>query len=144
MIRSVLVFDFDGCISKCSWRESLLPANGLVNGYDLFHELLILDPPNMEIITMMKLSKMEGYKVIILTGRKEENRHDSVRWLNRYSVCYDAMYMRPNNDHRPSQIYKSEVLSTFDKNDIKMIFDDMEKNINHFKELGYPTCLVKC
>ncbi len=138
-----LFFDFDGCISKCYWRESLLPKNGLVSGYEYFHELLVLDPPNGEILSLMDDAHMNGYGVIVLTGRPEAQRTASQKWLNNHHAMYDKLIMRADDDKRPSQIYKADVLSLYSKDSIKMIFDDMEKNINHFKELGYPTCLVK-
>lgn len=144
MSNGVMFFDFDGCISSCGWRESLLPQNKITKGYDKFHELLGLDPPNTWIIRLMNTAKVSGYKIVILTGRMEYCREASVKWLNDNFVLYDYMVMRSNDDFRHSEDYKSSILELYRKEDVKMVFDDMEKNINRFKELGYPTCLVKC
>lgn len=138
----VAFFDFDGCISICSWRESLLPSHGW-KGYDDFHAMLRYDPPNDWIINMMCDMVKDNIKVVILTGRVESTRRDSEKWLTKFGVSYHWMEMRKDGDSRPSEIVKAEYVAKFDPSCVKMIFDDRQKIIDHFRELGYPVCKVE-
>ena len=139
----VIIVDFDGCISICNWRESTLPANSRNKTYDQFHDLLYMDPPNIWMIDMMYRMKNFGYKVIILTGRPEAQRDISHLWLDKYGVLYDWMEMRGNNDFRSSETYKMTYIKKYYKDEIKMIFDDLPRVIDHLKSDGYPTFLVR-
>ena len=143
MRKGFVFFDFDGCISICNWREQLLPGNKLFKNYDEFHAMLSYDPPNNWIIDMMGKMVQDGYEVIILTGRMENTRKESLSWLHEHGVRYHQMIMRPNEDLRGSEVFKAEVISRFKKEDVKMIFDDRPKIIDHLTSLGYPTFKVK-
>lgn len=137
--KGVVFVDFDGCISICNWRESTLPINSRNKNYDNFHRLLKFDPPNKWMIAMMAQMMDDGTKVVILTGRMESIRKESVIWLLDHEVNYSWMEMRKNDDFRPSEICKAEVVEKYYKEEVRMIFDDRNKIIDHFAELGYPT-----
>ncbi len=141
--KGVVFVDFDGCLSICNWRNSLLPAYGPNEGYDAFHELLSYDPRNPWVTHMMAEMHKAGVKVVILTGRMENTRKESEAWLKKYAVKWDWMQMRLNGDYQPSEMFKAKYIKTYYKEEVKMIFDDRPKIINHLKGLGYPTFLVK-
>jgi hypothetical protein len=141
--NGVVIFDFDGCISICNWRQATLPANSDRKNYDDFHELSIYDPPNEWIVNIMCRMKILGVKVVILTGRMDANLRKSTDWLNDHGVPYDWIQMRADNDYRPSALFKAEYIAKFYKEEIKMIFDDNSKVIEHLSSLGYPTFKVK-
>lgn len=141
--KGVVFIDFDGCISICNWREALLPGNSNNKNYDAFHSMIPFDPPNQWMIGMMKEFFNDGVKVIILTGRMENNRNASEIWLAVNCVSYSWMEMRKNNDFRSSEIFKAECVQQYYMAEVRMIFDDRKKIIEHFKTLGYPTFRVK-
>ena len=130
-------------VSICNWRESTLPANSDRKTYNDFHYLSVYDPANTWILDMMRLMKIDGVKVNVLTGRMEEKRKKSEEWLKRYHVSYDWMQMRGNDDYRSSETVKAEYISLYYMEEIRMIFDDNPKVINSLKDLGYPTFQVR-
>jgi hypothetical protein len=146
----VAFIDFDGCISICNWRNELLPDRADMKGqgrtrktFDDFHAASPYDPPNQWMIRMMEAMYQDGVKVIILTGRMEQNREQSEEWLAKHGVQYDRIHMRANNDYRSSEVFKAEYIAKYYKEEVRMIFDDREKIINHLKALGYPTFKVE-
>lgn len=136
----VVLVDFDGCLSICSWRETWIPkVDCLTETYEQFEKLLMYDPPNLWLISLINAMYRDGYKIVILTGRMERVRKQSVAWLKLHGVLYHYMKMRANDDLRHSEVYKLEYAAEYYKQEIKMVFDDTDRVIKTFRENYYPT-----
>ncbi|HEY6021630.1 MAG TPA: hypothetical protein VIY48_17705 [Candidatus Paceibacterota bacterium] len=104
------------------------------------------DRPNSS--TIYVVSKILGdRKPVIITGRKEQARSDTVAWLRRYApeISKDAiLYMRPDKDNRPAVEYKKEVFEECirGKFGVLMSFDDDPSTSKMWASLGIPTFQV--
>jgi len=47
--------------------------------------------------------------VILLSGREDKYRHQTVRWLDKHGVKYAGLFMRPTGDNRKDSIVKEEL-----------------------------------
>lgn len=135
--NNVFVFDLEGTLTISKWRNHWAE----LKQWEKFECLMLHDPENKMICDIAR-SAYDAGMVVILTGKMERGITDARKWLNRYGIRHDWIHMRPNNDFRPSKIYKAEYLETYEKSRITMVFDDRKDIIDHLKSLGYPTYLV--
>lgn len=101
-----------------------------------FKKLKHKSKPNNELIEFLKKLKKEGYKIIILTARKEDARADTEELLLKYGVLFDELHMRrsvSNSDEEWKLNMINKFLELDDVEDI-LVFDDKEDNIKFFKE----------
>jgi hypothetical protein len=74
--------------------------------------------PRPEVISYVrKLQQSSVSKTIIFTGRWEDNRAATVKWLRNQGVQYDELMMRPNGDTRENVVIK-----------ISMLIDTLKRN----------------
>ena len=79
------------------------------------------------------------YKILIVSGRGEECRKETIEWLNSNIIPYDELFMRKLWDKRKDSIVKYEIL----KNDItpnyyiQWIFDDRDCVVKMARESGF-------
>jgi hypothetical protein len=80
--------------------------------------------------------------MIIVSGRSDECRSETMAWLLRHSIVHNALYMRREGDHRPDHIVKSELLDQMltDGWEPILFVDDRDQVVNMWRERGY-TCL---
>ena len=81
-------------------------------------------------------------EVIIMSGRPNENREATEKWLKDNNVHYDALFMRKTDDDRNDSIIKQEL---FDENirgkwNIRTVLDDRDRVVHMWRSLGL-TCL---
>lgn len=87
-----------------------------------------------------------GFKVILLTGRKERGRETLLNWLSskldshHYSKL-SVILMRQDSDNRPDEIVKKEMyqLEIQHKFNVIAVFDDRDKVVNMWRSIG-----IKC
>lgn len=77
-------------------------------------------------------------KVIICSGRSEDAREATMRWLSHNMIPYDELYMRKEGDKRDDVIVKEEIYHTFiePKYAVLGVFDDRPKVSRMYRKLG--------
>lgn len=78
--------------------------------------------------------------VILLSGRQEEYRPHTERWLEKHLVSYDELWMRAAGDRRSDDIVK---LDLFDHNvrnrfNVSHVLDDRDRCVYLWRKLGLP------
>ena len=137
----VIIFDLDGVISDAAHRQHFLKSTE--KDWDGFFSACTEDPP---IISGVKLIKIlnKSHKTIILTARPKSVQSETVHWLERHSVVWDALIMRSDDDHQQSSEMKRTALNQIRDagyNPI-LVFDDDPKNIAMFLEQEIPAIPV--
>lgn len=129
--KSAIITDIDGNIAlrdlKKVTRDYYSPP---VDAY-------LTDVPRENIIKVINSLKDSGYSNIILTGRHERYRKATEEWLKRHNVKYDFMLMRGDDDMRPDDKVKYEMLQSLeDKYKIYIVSDDRPKVTQMYLEVG--------
>lgn len=77
------------------------------------------------------------HKIILLTGREDICKEHTIRWLKKYAVPYDELYMRKEKDYRKDYIVKKEIFeqNIKGKYNIDFILEDKEKVVKMWREL---------
>ena len=139
MKNNIVVFDLDGTLSLVGDR--LKYVKGEKKDYDAFYERVMEDTVNFPIRDIFWALRRMGKTIVIVTGRREAVREQTLRWLSINMMYIESrdLYMRPHNNIRKVMEIKPELIADFADN-IEMIFEDKKKMCDKWRELGY-TCL---
>lgn len=127
---NVYVFDIDGTLA-------------LMNGRNPFDYTKVLsDIPNHNITMIARVLKQSGLPIIIVSGRSDDCREDTEKWLINNFVPYDELFMRKAGDVRKDSIVKQEIYETHLKPsyNVLAVFDDRNQVVDMWRSLGL-TCL---
>ena len=99
----------------------------------------ILKQPIAEIIEKFQ---NDGYKIILLSGREDSCRDDTIEWLADNSVDFDHLFMRKTKDGREDSIIKKELFEAHVEKEFQVLFvlDDRNRVVDLWRSLGM-TCL---
>lgn len=149
--ESNVVFDLDGTLSDDSWRSHLVEAtidaegNPLRRDWDKYHSESKHDMPIDAMVATYKAYMEHGFGIIILTGRPNKFRQQTIEWLREHRIYYHMLLMRPDNDYTPSGKLKVRMLRDFGLTPkrVMLVFDNDERVVNELYDMGYTALLVK-
>lgn len=141
---------------KVPYQDSLLPAPEAVmidiDGTLALHvargpyemEKCETDAVNIAVAEQIDAWLNEGLKIILLSGRNEDFRPQTERWLYANGVEYSHLFMRASEDSRPDYVVKYEL---FDKHvrhrfNVKVSLDDRNQVVAVWRQVGLPTWQV--
>lgn len=85
-------------------------AHGTGRSYYGETEKYLDDDLNEPLAAMLKGMYKGGMVTLLVSGRAEECRPWTEKWLVQHNINYDKLYMRQDNDNRPDWIIKQEIL----------------------------------
>ena len=137
----VVIFDLDGVISDASHRQHYL--QGKEKDWNGFFSACTEDPPIISGIKLISLLR-KSHKTIILTARPYSIQSETIDWLKKYEVVWDALIMRSNDDHQQSPKMKLSALNQIRDAGYTPIlaFDDDPRNIEMFLGQEVPAISV--
>ena len=85
-----------------------------------------------------------GCAVIILSGREDKCMDDTKKWLNDNRIFHTHIFMRKSGDFRADEIVKKEIYEAEikDKFYVNAVFDDRNKVVKMWRDLGLLCCQV--
>lgn len=103
------------------------------------------DLPHADVIAVVKALSEVVDRIVFLSGRDEECRELTQRWLNKHfdSRIYTwSLHMRPAGDRRRDSIVKAELFDEHvrDEYDVLVVLDDRRQVVDMWRSLGL-TCL---
>jgi len=126
-LEEAIIVDIDGTLAHMEGKRGPYEENKV-----------LLDDPDPEVIfSVMAEKNYLGRKVIIMSGRHETCKEDTEKWLQKYGVPYDYIYMRAANDNRPDDIVKYELFINHVSTEYKVVkvFDDRTKVVDMWRKL---------
>ena len=144
----LFVFDLDGTIANLDHRLHFIKQKK--PDYERFLKEAVYDTPIEWIISLMKRitdSQRTG-KILILSGRMETVRDETALWLEKYSIPFDFLVMRPAKNHEPDEVLKIKMLREFLEGwkkeyfefIVEFIVDDRQKVVDMWRREGF-NCL---
>lgn len=142
--KPIVVCDLDGTLSDGSHRLHLLPTENLhlTESWSEFNRAAAGDSPIKSTIAVINGLWVSGFAVVILTGRSDEVRYETCKWLNENGVKFDEIIMRRQEDNRKDTVIKEEALRAIGLDNIVCAFDDSPNVVKHFRSLGITTYQV--
>jgi len=131
-----IIVDIDGTIANADWRQHHLlvkPKN-----WTGFWKDMENDGPHTDIIWLVKQLHSTGNRIIMCTGRQEQHREPTTKWLDKYEIPYSAIYMRETGDHRDDSIVKVELINRIreDGYDPYLVLEDRNRVVKAFRDIG--------
>lgn len=102
-----------------------------------------LNSPIANILEVYSQQTLYDMKIILITGREEKYRPQTVAWLKTHGIVYEALYMRTDGDGRKDTVVKKEIYthSMQNKYDVLFVLEDRDQVVAMWrKDLGL-TCL---
>ena len=97
------------------------------------------DEPNEVVVSILRDWHERGKVITIVSARNDKNRAVTEQWLAAYGIHYDALYMRPDGDYRPDNVFKQELLDNIRKNGedlIERVYDDRNQVVDMWRANG--------
>lgn len=133
--RLVYVFDLDGTICNTSHRKQYVQTKP--KNWDAWNAGLVLDKPNVQVVNVLHGLFRSAFGILLVSGRSEDYRQETLDWLKKHNVVFDQLYMRKSKDHRADDIIKGEIADTIMKtNKILGVFDDRKRVVDMWIERG--------
>jgi tRNA uridine 5-carbamoylmethylation protein Kti12 len=125
--RPEIICDVDGTLSDLTHRLHFVKT--LPKDWKSFFGSLSDDAPRQEVIDEVN-ALSETHDIIIVSGRPDNYKKETIDWLNRYGVKFKTIIMRKSGDKRPDDEIKEEILNGyFNKSKIALVIDDRPRVI---------------
>lgn len=148
MLNPIYIFDIDGTLADCRHRMHHIKKDkdsGKRNWKEFFFAAKD-DPPYPHTLHLNRVLYNVGATIYLITGRPENLRKDTEKWLAQVGVKYNTLLMRPANDRRPDYeakkdlFLKDEWLPTH-KDEIKCVFEDRLHVAKMWRDLDLHVCV---
>lgn len=86
----------------------------------------------------------DGTTIILISGRGEQHKPQTIRWLAKYGIDYHFLFMRKEGDSRKDAIVKHEIYQEHiaGKYNIKFVLDDRNQVVAVWRALGLTVLQV--
>jgi hypothetical protein len=96
------------------------------------------DLVNRPVADALEVFADRGDRVILLSGRQEEVRPHTERWLAANKIRYDELWMRGIDDRRGDDTVKAELFDAHVRNryNVRMVLDDRDRVVAVWRRMG--------
>lgn len=132
-----VIFDVDGTLMDIEHRRHHVEQKP--KDWKAFREEMTFDEPNEEVVMMAKLLKEAGHRIIIATGRLEEDRELTLEQLKDAGVEFDFAVFRENwEKYKPDSEVKEGMLEDMKEWGFNptMAFDDRDRVVDMWRRNG--------
>lgn len=140
-MKPCILFDIDGTIALIDHRRPHL--DGDRPDWRSFNAEMGGDTPNPAVVTLYRTLWDSGtFELILVSGRGEESRQLTERWLVWNEIPFETLLMRPKKDFRPDTEIKLEILTALRAQGKTILFsvDDRQSVVDMWRANGV-TCL---
>lgn len=135
LVRNLIIFDVDGTLANCSGRQHYL--EGDTKNWKLFFQHAEHDEPIAEMIQLLQtLHESRKYRIFLCTGRGEEIRVLTEKWLTFHNIPYERLMMRRPQDRRQDALVKEDMLREIGVQQVLFVVDDRKQAVDMWRKNG--------
>lgn len=125
-LEDAIIVDIDGTLAHMHNRSP----------YDESKVLSDFCDPEV-ILSILAEKEYLGRRVIIMSGRHETCREDTIEWLNKFNIPFDELHMRGADDSRSDDVVKYELYMqhVYTKFNVVKVFDDRDRVVVMWRKL---------
>lgn len=134
--RNCFCFDLDGTIANVSHRRQYVATKP--RNWDAWNKGLVNDKPHLPVQKVFQaLRQDQEVDLIIVSGRSDDYKEQTIKWLTDHEIFYDQIFMRKYKDHRDDSVVKSEIADEIEKtHNILGVFDDRRRVVDTWLQRG--------
>ncbi len=128
-LPKAIICDLDGTLALMNGRN---PFDAARCDHDLLNE---------PVGNLLRNYKKLGYQIILVSGREELFKPQTLLFLEKHAIVFDALIMRKSKDYRKDAVVKTEIYNEQIKDNyfIEFVLDDRNQVVDMWrKELGLP------
>lgn len=97
-----------------------------------------LDTVNHDVVNVIRALHGEQNRIIYMSGRSDEHRYVTEKWLIENGLPCDGLHMRKAGDHRKDSTVKHELFDQHIRNhfDVLGVFDDRNQVVEMWRAIG--------
>ena len=136
--KDIVICDLDGTLALDHHRNHHLQKTP--RDWNTYFSLCEKDEPNHVIIQLIQILAFHK-TVYIFTGRRNDYRAETVRWLADHRVPYHYLQMRPVDNRTDDFLLKMQWVKEFEIHSrIWLTIEDRKRVVDAWRANGYP-CL---
>ncbi|WP_262916270.1 MULTISPECIES: phosphatase domain-containing protein [Flavobacterium] len=122
-LPKAIICDLDGTLALMNGRN---PFDASKCDEDLLNE---------PVANILKNYKNIGHTIILLSGREDKYKEPTLRFLEKYNIEYDHLFMRKSKDSRKDSVIKTELFDTEIRNKyfIEFVLDDRNQVVDMWR-----------
>ncbi len=130
-----IIVDLDGTLCNVDHRVHFVQRHP--KDWGSFNKNMIHDDINNWCYELIEAMRIKNYKIVIVTGRDEDYRSQTIEWLRKYKVHFDQLLMRPSKDYREDSDIKEELFNQFvkDQYEVTFVLDDRKSVVERWRKL---------
>jgi phosphoglycolate phosphatase-like HAD superfamily hydrolase len=137
----IAIFDIDGVLADATHRQH--HVQGRPKDWNAFFAAVGEDPVLEHGRARLRTLAAE-HDVVLLSGRPESTRADTVDWLERHGITASQLVLRADADHRPAADLKAELVTRIGSPDtVLIVVDDDPSIVERLAGMGYATELFR-
>ena len=107
----IVITDIDGTLANIEHRRKFVRSEP--KNWRLFNEYMKDDSVNSEVVDVYNAMRLQGFYMVIFTGRSDEFKDVTIEWLKDNNIIYDELHMRSqkNEGYQRDSIVKNRMLS---------------------------------
>lgn len=146
-MKPLYIFDLDGTLALIQHRRHFVERPKKEQDWKAFYAACVDDEPNDPVIETMERLRRSGAEVWIFSGRSDEVKAQTVKWLaNQTSLTsWDLedplLMMRQAGDYTPDDVLKKSWYDNMlicDKARLVAVFEDRDRMVNMWRATGVP------
>ena len=134
MAEDIVIFDIDGTLADVS--ERIHHVRKKPKNWPAFFSGMAQDKAIHSMVRLCNILYATGIEIVLCSGRSEEHRDETVKWLERQGVNYHDLLLRKDNDRRSDAVVKREMLAQIDKSKILFVVEDRSRVVEMWRSEG--------
>jgi uncharacterized HAD superfamily protein len=136
-----VVFDMDGVLSDASRRQHFIEYP--FPDWEAFFHACGDDELISEVARLLDVIH-DDHRIVLLTARPIRVQPQTLAWLERYELRWDALIMREYGDYMAARVFKQRTVRELrDREfDLRLAFEDDPRNVHMFHTQDVPCIYI--
>lgn len=134
MDDEIVIFDIDGTLADVS--ERIHHVRKKPKDWNAFFAGMAQDKAIHSMVRLCNILYASGIQIVLCSGRSEEHRDETVKWLAEKGVKYHELLLRGDGDRRSDTVVKRELLSRITKSKVLFVVEDRSRVVEMWRSEG--------
>lgn len=132
-----IICDLDGTLALDTHRNHHIAKPKGERDWDTYFSLCGGDELNVPVAHLLR-HLCVSHHIVILTGRIDKVRAETIAWLERHGIPYNALIMRPTDNRLDDHIWKIGMAIDV-REDVVFVLEDRKRVVDAWRKAGF-TC----